>query len=68
MAGLLHPSGEPSFVELDVLGHRTQRHAAEESHFDDVREAMDADEPAMAFQLREELNGAAAEEATTRTE
>jgi hypothetical protein len=52
LAGLLHPSGELSFVELVVLmdvevarvlalglaaGDRTQRRAAEESHFDVVR-------------------------------
>src|SRR5882724_4449435 len=63
-ARLLHPGGELSFVELVVLvdvevarvlalglagGDRTQRRAAEESHFDVVREAMDAEEPALAL-------------------
>src|SRR6266566_2458484 len=63
-AGLLHPSGELSFIELVVLvdvqvarvlalglagGDRTQRRAAEESHFDVVREGMDAEEPALAL-------------------
>src|SRR5436309_5010518 len=62
LAGLLHPSGELRFVELVVLmdvevarvlalglagGDRTQRRAAEESHFDVVREAMEAEEPAL---------------------
>ena len=57
---MLHPSGELSFVELVVLmevevarvlalgfarGDRTQRRAAEESHLDVLREAMDAEEP-----------------------
>src|SRR5204862_4467844 len=56
--------GELSFVELVVLmdvevarvlalghagGDRTQRRAAEESHFDVVREAVDAEEPALAL-------------------
>src|SRR5437870_8545359 len=60
LAGLLHPSGELSFVELVVLvdvevahfllfglagGNRTQRRAAEESHLDVLREAMEAEEP-----------------------
>src|SRR5205823_5803540 len=60
LAGLLHPSGELSFVELVVLvdvevahflllglpgGDRTQRRAAEESHLDVLREAMEAEEP-----------------------
>src|SRR5439155_18516181 len=64
LAGLPHPSGELSFVELVVLmdvevarvlalgrsrRDRTQRRAAEESHFDVVREAMDAKEPALAL-------------------
>src|SRR4030081_3848130 len=64
LAGLLHPSGELSFVELVVLmdvevarvlalglagGNRAQRRAAEEGHFDVVREAMDAEEPALAL-------------------
>src|SRR6266852_8814410 len=64
LAGLLHPSDELSFVELVVLmdvevarvlalglagGDRTQRRAAEESHFDVVREGMDAEEPALAL-------------------
>src|SRR5438094_3140259 len=64
LAGLLHPSGELSFVELVVLGdvevahflligldrgNRTQRHAAEESHLDVLRNAMEAEEPALAL-------------------
>src|SRR4030081_1398297 len=64
LAGLLHPSGELSFVELVVLmevevarilalglagGNRTQRRAAEESHFDVVRQTMEAEEPALAL-------------------
>jgi hypothetical protein len=64
LAGLLHPSGELSFVErvvlMDVEGarvlalgfagrERTQRRAAEESHLDVLREAMDAEEPALAL-------------------
>src|SRR5262249_22530777 len=64
LAGLLHPVGELSFVELVVLadveiahfllfglpgGDRTQRRATEESHLDVLREAMDAEEPALAF-------------------
>src|SRR5947208_1538321 len=64
LAGLLHPSGELSFVELVVLmdvevarvlalgfarGDRTQRCAAEESHLDVLREAMNAEEPALAL-------------------
>src|SRR5439155_6111088 len=64
LAGLVHPSGELSFVELVVLmdvevarvlalgrsrRDRTQRRAAEESHLDVVREAMDAEEPALAL-------------------
>src|SRR5919106_4192108 len=63
LAGLLHPGGELSFVELVVLvdvevahvlllglagGKRTQRRAAEESHFHVLREAMKAEEPALA--------------------
>src|SRR5205823_9713495 len=63
-ARLLHPIGELSFVELVVLvdvevapvlalgltgWDRAQRRAAEESHFDVVREAMDAEEPALAL-------------------
>src|SRR3979411_2739688 len=63
-AGLLHPSGELSFVELVVLMDievapvlafgfagraRRPRRAAEESHFDVVLEAMDAQEPALAL-------------------
>src|SRR3979409_155614 len=63
-ARLLHPGGELSFVELVVLmdvevAHffllglagrdRTQRRAAEKSHFDVVREAMKAEEPALAL-------------------
>src|SRR5207249_375705 len=63
-AGLLHPSGELSFVELVVLvdvevAHfllfglagrdRIQRRAAEESHLDVLREAMEAEEPALAL-------------------
>src|SRR5947207_13272363 len=58
-ARLLHPSGELRFVELVVLvdievaplfalglagRDRTQRRAAEESHLDVVREAMEAEE------------------------
>src|SRR4051812_49087025 len=57
LAGLLHPSGELSFVQLlafvdvevaDVLllgragGERTQRRAAEERHLDVLREAVGA--------------------------
>src|SRR6058998_2889527 len=64
LAGLFHPTGELSFVELVVLvdvevahvlvlglagGDRTQRHAAEESHLDVVREAMDVEKPALAL-------------------
>ena len=64
LAGLLHPSGELSFVELVVLvdvevahflllglagGDGTQRRAAEESHLDVLREAMEAEEPALAL-------------------
>src|SRR5258708_2149979 len=64
LAGLLHPGGELSFVGLVVLmnvdvtrilalglagGNRTQRRAAEESHLDVFREAMDAEEPALAL-------------------
>src|SRR6266852_9061680 len=64
LAGLLHPSGELSFVELVVLmdvevarvlalglawGDRTQRRAAEESHLDVLRDAMEAEEPALAL-------------------
>src|SRR5436190_485779 len=64
LAGLLHPSGELSFVELVVLmdvevarvlalglagGDRTQRRAAEESPLDVLREAMEAEEPTLAL-------------------
>src|SRR3981081_887341 len=64
LAGLLHPSGELSFVDRGVLvevevahllllgltgGDRTQRRAAEKSHFDVLREAMEAEEPALAL-------------------
>src|SRR5437870_102655 len=64
LAGLLHPGGELSFVELVVLvdvevahffllglagGDRTQRRAAEESHLDVLREAMDTEEPALTL-------------------
>src|SRR5947209_7982564 len=67
LAGLLHPSGELSFVEsrragilMDVEvahflllglagGRRTQRRAAEESHLDEFRVAMEAEEPALAL-------------------
>src|SRR5688572_22918312 len=63
LAGLLHPIDELSFVEVVlvdvevahvlVLGfaewHRTQRRAAEESHFDILREAMKAEEPDMVL-------------------
>src|SRR5262249_22225216 len=64
LAGLLHPISELRFVELVVLvdvevtnflllglpgGHGTQRLAAEESHLDVLREAMDAEEPALAL-------------------
>src|SRR5262245_18946386 len=64
LAGLAHPSGELSFIELVVLmdvevarvlarglagRDRTQRCAAEESHFDGFREGMNAEEPAVAL-------------------
>src|SRR5205807_4295967 len=64
LAGLLHPSGELSFVDLVVLvdvevahflllgldgGEWTQRRAAEESHLDVLRDAMEAEEPALAL-------------------
>src|SRR5262249_31411786 len=64
LAGLLHPSGELSLVELFVLvdvevadvlvlgltrWDRTQRRAAEEGHFDVLREAMKVEEPALAL-------------------
>src|SRR2546427_766676 len=64
LAGLLHPSGELSLVELVALvdvevahflllgfdrGNRTQRRAAEESHLDVLREAMETEEPALAL-------------------
>src|SRR5438874_13710130 len=64
LAGLLHPTGELSFVELVVLmdvevarvlalglagGDRTQGRAAEECHLDVLREAMEAEEPALAL-------------------
>src|SRR5262245_19164260 len=60
LAGLLHPIGELRFVELIVLvdievahfllfglawRERTQRCAAEETHFDVLVEAMKAEEP-----------------------
>ena len=63
-AGLLHPGGELSFVDLVVLvdvevahvlllgragRNRTQRRAAEERHLDVLREAMEAEEPALAL-------------------
>src|SRR5262245_24502066 len=62
-AGLLHPRGDLSFVEfvlVDVVvahvlvlglagGNRTQRCAAEEGHFDVLRKAMEAEEPALAL-------------------
>src|SRR5882672_5018449 len=66
LAGLLHPSGELSLVEPVVLvdvevarvlalglarGDWTQRHAAEESHLDVLREAMDAKEPGLPLAL-----------------
>lgn len=61
-AGLLHPGGELSFVELVVLmdvqvthflllgfawRDRAERCAAKESHFDVLRENVDAKEPAL---------------------
>src|SRR5947208_9951536 len=64
LAGLLHPGGELSFVELVVLvdvevahflllglagGDRMQRRAAEESYLDVLREAMEAEKPALAL-------------------
>ena len=64
LAGLLHPSGELRFVKIVVfvdveiahvllLGRarrdRTQRRAAEEGHFDVLREAMETKEPALAL-------------------
>ena len=64
LAGLLHPSGDLSFVELVVLvdvkiAHffllglagrdRTQRRAPKESHFDVLRKAMDPEEPALTL-------------------
>src|SRR5205085_7691764 len=60
LAGLLHPGGEFGFVELVVLvdvevanvfllgmarRESTQRRAAEESHFDVFRQAMETEEP-----------------------
>src|SRR5436190_15704446 len=66
LARLLHPTGELSFVKLVVrmdvevarvlaLGSagrdRTQRRAAEESHFDVAREAMEAEEPGLPLAL-----------------
>src|SRR4051794_1891622 len=63
-AGLLHPGDDLSFVELvgfvnvEVAHffllrfagrHGTQRCAAEENHFDVLREAMKAEEPALAL-------------------
>src|SRR5262249_53838242 len=65
LAGLLHPIGELSFVEAVVLvdvevAHflllglagrdRAQRRAAEESHLDVLREAMEAEEPALGLE------------------
>src|SRR5262245_4101763 len=64
LAGLLHPIGKLTFVELVVLvdvkvayvlvlglagRHRTQRCAAEESHFNVLREAVKVEEPALAL-------------------
>src|SRR5438270_2358 len=64
LAGLLHPGGELSFIEQVILTdveaarvlargfagrYRTQRRAAEENQFDVVREAMDAEKPALAL-------------------
>src|SRR6516165_1023413 len=64
LACLLHPGGKLSLVELVVLvdveiayfllfglagGDRTQRRAPEESHLDVLREAMNAEEPALAL-------------------
>ena len=66
-AGLLHPGGELRLVELVVLvdvevAHvlvlglagrdGTQRRAAEERHLDVLREAMEAEEPALALDCR----------------
>src|SRR5438270_510288 len=63
LAGLIHAGRERSFVELVALvdgeiahfcllglarRERTQRRAAEESHFGVLRKAMDAEEPALA--------------------
>src|ERR1700694_2466078 len=62
--GLLHPRRHLRLVELVVLmdvevahflvlglagGDRTERRAAEESHLDVLREAMEAEEPALAL-------------------
>jgi hypothetical protein len=62
LAGLLHPSGELGFVEPAVLvdievahflllglAGRTQRRVAGESHLDVLCDAMDAEEPVLAF-------------------
>jgi hypothetical protein len=77
LAGLLHPVGELIFVELVVLvdvevahvlvpglagRERTQRRAAEERHFDVLREAMKAEEPDLvldAIEGRVPLHGLA---------
>src|SRR5262249_19800470 len=63
-AGLLHPSGELTFVELVILvevevahflvlglagGKWTQRRAAEEGQFDVLRKAMKVEEPALTL-------------------
>src|SRR5262245_53526152 len=61
--GLLHPVGKLGFVELALMDveiahvvvfglagrDRSQRDAAEERHFDVFREAVIAEEPALAF-------------------
>src|SRR5215471_11362158 len=62
--GLLHPRRHLHLVEWVVFvdvevarvlalglsrGERTQRRAAEESHLDVIRKAMDAEEPALAL-------------------
>src|SRR5262245_11490417 len=64
LAGLLHPSGELSFVDLVALvdvkvphvlllgldgGEWTQRRTAKEGHLDVLRDAMEAEEPALAL-------------------
>src|SRR6185503_4511137 len=63
-ACLLHPIGELFFIDLIILADvevahvlllglagrkRTQRRAAEESHLDVFREAMNAEEPTLAL-------------------